>query len=421
MPNYQTDHNSVTVAMEIMLTMPVNGNGKKPDSSKSVSLTPSSTSKRQEPGTLTKTVQYLSGMLFSGCRSDWPILGAGPGRKDEGKREREKYENSADLRILDRRYRELGDVLGAAQAGATLDKDILCSCKVVVIGVHGWFPGMPTALLDAPEEFQTERNVKLEKVTTIPLEGERTIKWRVDKLYDYLLKNQEWMDDIPPCLNALTGVYCFNPPFGPSHQLVPVCIRDEYGTSAEDPENLLFGYVRYPLGAFAVLEYNAIGSIVLGRDWSSVSSPFLRLTYLQHLEPPAARELLEFQNTESEVSKDYVRALRNVLGIGVKMVSSDFLANLLVHIVNSGISDSGLLAHLSEATADSLIRGVGHSTPYEEIETYASSLMLWKECTESTGENLAYNFASFSSVNRSTSPLAATLRCNDAAQLSVIV
>jgi hypothetical protein len=52
--------------------------------------------------------------------------------------------------------------------------------------------------------------------------------------------------------------------------------------------------------------------------------------------------------------------------------SSDFLANLLVlllRILNSGISDSGLLVHLSEATAGSL-SGVGHSTAYEEIATY---------------------------------------------------
>lgn len=43
---------------------------------------------------------------------------------------------------------------------------------------------------------------------------------------------------------------------------------------------------------------------------------------------------------------------------------------LLLRILNSGISDSGLLAHLSEATAGSL-NGVGHSTAYEEIATYS--------------------------------------------------
>jgi len=38
-----------------------------------------------------------------------------------------------------------------------------------------------------------------------------------------------------------------------------------------------------------------------------------------------------------------------------------FPLNLLIRILNSGIPDSGLIAHLSEATVGSLI-GVGHST-----------------------------------------------------------
>jgi hypothetical protein len=34
------------------------------------------------------------------------------------------------------------EVLNAAQGGATLDQDVLRGCKrVVVIGIHGWFPG----------------------------------------------------------------------------------------------------------------------------------------------------------------------------------------------------------------------------------------------------------------------------------------
>ena len=36
----------------------------------------------------------------------------------------------------------------------------------------------------------------------------------------------------------------------------------------------------------------------------------------------------------------------------------------------SGISDSGLIAHLSEATAGSL-NGVGHSSVYEELTTFS--------------------------------------------------
>jgi hypothetical protein len=38
--------------------------------------------------------------------------------------------------------------------------------------------------------------------------------------------------------------------------------------------------------------------------------------------------------------------------------------------MNVGLSDSGLLTHLSEATAGSL-SGIGHSTVYEELGTYS--------------------------------------------------
>jgi hypothetical protein len=53
--------------------------------------------------------------------------------------------------------------------------------------------------------------------------------------------------------------------------------------------------------------------------------------------------------------------------------SSDFLTNLLVlllRVLNCGLSDSGLLAHLSEATAGSL-NGIGHSTAYEELSSFS--------------------------------------------------
>jgi hypothetical protein len=56
--------------------------------------------------------------------------------------------------------------------------------------------------------------------------------------------------------------------------------------------------------------------------------------------------------------------------------SSDFLSNLLVlllRVMNVGLSDSGLLTHLSEATAGSL-NGIGHSKAYEELATYSLSI-----------------------------------------------
>jgi len=131
--------------------------------------------------------------------------------------------------------------------------------------------------------------------------------------------------------------------------------------------------------------------------------------YLQFFESAAATELFEFQDTENEISRRYVKALEYVLDAGTKCVyvaslndqvvpiysgvfaaathpsilralyidgeaysSSDFLSNLLVLLLrlrNAGLDDNGLLAHLSEATAGSL-NGIGHSTAYEDLQTY---------------------------------------------------
>ncbi|GAV99146.1 glycoside hydrolase family 105 protein [Lentinula edodes] len=226
-------------------------------------------------------------------------------------------------------------------------RDVTRGCKnVVIIGIHGWFPGAvmrsmlgePTGtstkfvnmMEQALAEFQSTHGLKFDKVTKIPLEGEGTIDRRVEKLYENLMSNRSWVDDI----------------------------------------------------------HNA-----------------------DYFESAAARELFEFQNTESDVSKAYVQALRNVLHNEIKMVyvaslndqvvpiysglftsachplilralyidgdayhSSDFLTNLLVlllRVLNCGLSDSGLLAHLSEATAGSL-SGIGHSTAYEELSTFSA-------------------------------------------------
>lgn len=63
--------------------------------------------------------------------------------------------------------------------------------------------------------------------------------------------------------------------------------------------------------------------------------------------------------------------------IGTTLISrnraNDFLSNLLVlliRVLNTGLPDSGLLAHLSDVTAGTL-SGVGHSTAYEELSNYA--------------------------------------------------
>ncbi|KAI6143384.1 hypothetical protein BKA82DRAFT_4331271 [Pisolithus tinctorius] len=321
-----------------------------------------------------------------------------PRRKGKGKGREDHC--SPYERALPRAWNILGDD----------STDVLRGCRrVVVIGVHGWFPGAvartfigePTGtssklvnrVVQTLDEFQEKHNVKLTKITKIPLEGEGTINRRVEKLYQNLISNDEWMD-------ALRSIV--------STHILDRLIADRHIRTTSN-NGVLPGDVPLPPQRICCL---ALCGIHLGPlrylNTSSLLSP-----YIQYFESTAARELFEFQNTESATSKDYMRALQNVLNNGIKMVyiaslndqvvglysglftsvshplilraiyidgdayhSSDFLSNLLallLRIRNAGLSDSGLLTHLSEATAGSL-NGIGHSTPYEELGTYTLAI-----------------------------------------------
>ncbi|KAG6848841.1 hypothetical protein H0H93_013561 [Arthromyces matolae] len=269
-------------------------------------------------------------------------------------------------------------------------------------------------MVQALEEFQESNGVKLEKITKMPLEGEGTIEGRVTKLYNNLKANQEWMDDIHSADAILVATHSQGSIV--STHLLDRLIQDGHIQTARSIRETR------PASTSASAMVSKTMLSPAESVFSTAELPFplpLDSTYLpevpvgrkpqRYFETAAARELFEFQNTESEVSKNYVKALRSVVDHGTKMVyvaslndqvvpiysglftaashplilralyidgdayhSSDFLSNLLVlliRIFNSGISDSGLTMHLSEATAGSL-NGVGHSTAYEEIATY---------------------------------------------------
>ncbi|KAJ7932573.1 hypothetical protein B0H13DRAFT_1956043 [Mycena leptocephala] len=306
-------------------------------------------------------------------------------------------------------------------------QDVLRGCKhVAVIGIHGWFPGAivrgvlgePTGtstkfvnmMVSALEEFQSSYNVKLEKITCIPLEGEGTIERRVEKLYTALTSNAEWIEAV----HAADVIFrCIDTPL--DRLIRDGHIRTGGSDVSKDPSSPVAAVSSTAAAASLPAPPPqrvcclALCGIHLG-PLRYLNSSSLLLPYLQYFENAAAKELFEFQNTESEVSKAYVNALRNVVDNGIKMVyvaslndqvvpiysglfasashplilralyidgdayhSSDFLSNLLVlliRVLNSGLPDSGLIAHLSEATAGSL-NGVGHSTAYEELSNYS--------------------------------------------------
>ncbi|KAF8060265.1 hypothetical protein FPV67DRAFT_1424328 [Lyophyllum atratum] len=369
----------------------------------------------QPTSKFSKTMKFVSGVLFP---TDKPETAASPGRSKGKGREQEFAHFGKELP-------RAWDVLQER-----LDPDVLRGCRrVIVIGIHGWFPGAvmrtvlgePTGtsakfvsmMVQALEEFQEQHGVKFEKITTVPLEGEGTIEGRVAKLYANLQANQEWMDDLHGADAVLIATHSQGSIV--STHLLDRLIRDRHirtsqNTVIEGASELL------PVTGLATPALQpqrvcclALCGIHLG-PLRYLSSSSLLQPYFHYFESAAARELFEFQNTESEVSKNYVKVLSSVVSHGVKMVyvaslndqvvpiysglftavshplilralyidgdayhSSDFLSNLLVlllRVLNSGISDSGLTVHLSEATAGSL-SGVGHSTAYEELSTYS--------------------------------------------------
>ncbi|KNZ76175.1 hypothetical protein J132_11294 [Termitomyces sp. J132] len=385
-------------------------------------------------GAFSKTMRFVSGVLFAGDENAQELSDTD---REQEKQRRERAERFKYFgKELPRAYDVanppppplststsssrwgMGKGKGKAKEVGEVKEDVLRGCKrVVVIGVHGWFPGAvmrsvigePTGTsskfvnmtVQALEEFQEANGVKLEKITKVPLEGEGTIEGRVT-LYANLKANQDWMDDIHTADAVIIATHSQGSIV--STHLLDRLIQDRHIQTLRP-----FKVEHRKAQRVCCL---ALCGIHLG-PLRYLSSSSLLQPYFQYFETAAARELFEFQNTESEVSKNYVKALKRVVDHGTKMVyvaslndqvvpiysglfaaashplilralyidgdayhSSDFLSNLLVlliRILNSGISDSGLTMHLSEATAGSL-SGVGHSTVYEEISTYTLAI-----------------------------------------------
>jgi hypothetical protein len=128
----------------------------------------------------TKTVRFVSGMLFA--------------KDDSASVERDKAHSKSGEHFADfgNELPRIWDVIDEQ------DDNFLQGCKrVVVIGIHGWFPGavmrtvlgeptgtsnkFVTMMCQALDVFQEQHKVRFEKVTQIPLEGEGTISKRVER------------------------------------------------------------------------------------------------------------------------------------------------------------------------------------------------------------------------------------------------
>ncbi|KAH8093122.1 hypothetical protein BXZ70DRAFT_950158 [Cristinia sonorae] len=364
---------------------------------------------------LSKTLSVVSGALFA---RDGAKQGSVKGKERQFEHDYTQYGME-----LPKAY----DVLGQ-----TLDPDLLAgNCRVVVIGVAGWSPGAVTRTIagglpsssskfvnmtcSALEKFEEDHGVKFQKVTKMPLEGDGTISRKVAKVHAHLLENKEWLEDLHAAdvifvathsQGSIVSTHLLDRLIREGHILTPRNVDILNNTAAAIAPG---GSISASASRTQKICCLALCGIHLGPLRYLKTSSLLQ-PYIQYFENAAARELFDFQDTETETSKEYVKALRTVMDHGAKMVyiaslndqvvpvysglftaashprilralyidadayhSSDFLSNLLVlliRIMNIGLSDSGLLAHLSEATAGTL-SGIGHSTAYEELATYS--------------------------------------------------
>ncbi|KAG0164244.1 hypothetical protein DFQ28_010649 [Apophysomyces sp. BC1034] len=278
--------------------------------------------------------------------------------------------------------------------------------KIVVVGVHGWFPmklvrsmvgeptGTSTRFCDqmaaaAKRYFQTEHDLMIpdEAITIIPLQGEGKVEERVTKLFNSLLNNPAWVGALTTADIVLWATHSQGTPVSAIllHRLL------DRGFIHRDRQSVcLLAMAGIAHGPFPSLKGNLI---------------------VRYFEADAARELFEFMDSNSDISQKYRQSLSFILRNDVKTIlvgsmqdqvvplysaimsgithpnilraiyidehiysPDDFLINLItfaLRLRNAGFSDHGLLTHISEVLAGNLYAWEGgHSTIYEELDVY---------------------------------------------------
>ncbi|KAI8097131.1 uncharacterized protein BX664DRAFT_257218 [Halteromyces radiatus] len=232
--------------------------------------------------------------------------------------------------------------------------------------------------------FEQEHGVSLSEetttITSVPLEGEGKVEDRVNKLYNNLINHSVWLEAVSSADVILWATHS---------QGTPVSVMLMHRL-------LERGHIHTHRQSVGML---AMAGISHG--------PF------PYFEADAARELFEFMDSESDISQKFRRSLGYIMERGIKLTlvgsmqdqvvplysaiisaishpnivrsvyidghiftqENEFLIRLITFALglrNAGLSDHGLLTHLSEVLAGSLyaLEG-GHSTIYEELDVYS--------------------------------------------------
>ena len=179
--------------------------------------------------------------------------------------------------------------------------------------------------------------------------------------------------------------------------------------------------------------------------------PHLRASFVvRYIEEDPARELFDFNHADSFISVTYISAVQRILDSGVHIStvgswndqvvplyssilyainhplldralyidSNDYNADFLSHLVvfgiklrNAGLSDKGLLIHLSQNLAGSIygFGTQGHSVIYDELNTYICALAWGLRPLQNHDSNINSNQSAKPSVVKFKAPLLSKL------------
>ncbi|KAI8883087.1 hypothetical protein K501DRAFT_185368 [Backusella circina FSU 941] len=276
--------------------------------------------------------------------------------------------------------------------------------RIVIVGVHGWFPmklvrsvvGEPTGTsakfceqmtVAVKTFFKNTYELELpdEAIVSIPLQYEGKVLDRVERLYNML--TNEYKESIESANVILWTTHSQGTPV--STILLRKLIEDEIIHIKRQPICML-AMAGISHGPFPSLKGNIL---------------------VKYFEADAARELFEFMDSDSAISIQYREAMAFILQNNIKTVlvgsmqdqvvplysaimsgvthpnilraiyidghiysKDDFLIRLILFSLklrNIGLSDHGVLIHISEVLAGNLYSWEGgHSTIYEEVEVF---------------------------------------------------
>lgn len=280
--------------------------------------------------------------------------------------------------------------------------------KVVVIGVHGFFPakvvraviGDPTGTsikfvneaAKSVERWASEKGVSVQ-IEKIALEGEGKVLKRVETLYQMLCN---WLH----LIDEADFIY-----FAAHSQGTPVAVH-LLAKLVED------GHVENKRVALL-----GMAGISLGPIYGLDQKLFMRA--ISQIESASLQELFEFQNLQSTQSRKYIESLRTIIAHNAKIVfvgsvndqlvplyssicahashpnifrsafidsqnvAPEFISTVIsiaLQLRNIGSSDHGLIREISSALPGTLTSG-GHSRIYDEGRVYD---LLMKHALETT-------------------------------------